>query len=169
METTIYVGLDGDYYGGPLRQPPLSSSIVKEDPKFSVLENPLLRDTIIFGGLSTLVSCSGVLLRLYGAWGPTVDAGNMYGNPFLGALVWMEAVKWESEVVQNMGISQNSGYLFGGPHNKDYNMSGSILGSPYFGELPCLPSTIRLRDCTIPRKPLGSWRAPLPHLPPQTS
>ena len=26
--------------------------------------------------------------------------------------------------------------LFGGPHNKDYNILGSILGSPYFGKLP---------------------------------
>ena len=25
---------------------------------------------------------------------------------------------------------------FGGPHNKDYNNLGSILGSPYFGKLP---------------------------------
>ena len=26
--------------------------------------------------------------------------------------------------------------LFGGPHNKDYSILGSILGSPYFGKLP---------------------------------
>ena len=26
-------------------------------------------------------------------------------------------------------------YQFGGPHNKDYNILGSILGSPYFGQL----------------------------------
>ena len=30
----------------------------------------------------------------------------------------------------------NLGYLFGGPHNKDYSMLGSILGSPYIGKLP---------------------------------
>ena len=35
-----------------------------------------------------------------------------------------------------MGVSQNSGYLFGGPNNKDYSILGSILGSPYFGKLP---------------------------------
>ena len=28
------------------------------------------------------------------------------------------------------------GYDFGGPNNKDYNMLGSILGSPYYGKLP---------------------------------
>ena len=28
------------------------------------------------------------------------------------------------------------GTLFGGPHNKDYSILGSILGSPYFGKLP---------------------------------
>ena len=35
-----------------------------------------------------------------------------------------------------MGVSQNYGYLFGGPNNKDYSILGSILGSPYFGKLP---------------------------------
>ena len=35
-----------------------------------------------------------------------------------------------------MGVSQNQGYLFGGPYNKDYSILGSILGSPYFGKLP---------------------------------
>ena len=35
-----------------------------------------------------------------------------------------------------MRVSQNFGYLFGGPYNKDYTILGSILGSPYFGKLP---------------------------------
>ena len=35
-----------------------------------------------------------------------------------------------------MGVSQNWGYHFRGPNNKDYNILGSILGSPYFGKLP---------------------------------
>ena len=35
-----------------------------------------------------------------------------------------------------MGDSQNWGYLFGGPNNKDYSTLGSILGYPYFGKLP---------------------------------
>ena len=29
-----------------------------------------------------------------------------------------------------VGVSQNQGYLFGGPNNKDYSILGSILGSP---------------------------------------
>ena len=33
-------------------------------------------------------------------------------------------------------LSQNEGYLFGGPYNKDQNILGSTLGSPYFGKLP---------------------------------
>ena len=33
-----------------------------------------------------------------------------------------------------MGVSQVYGFLFGGPHNKDYSILGSTLGSPYFGE-----------------------------------
>ena len=28
------------------------------------------------------------------------------------------------------------GTFLGGPHNKDYNILGSILGPPYFGKLP---------------------------------
>ena len=36
----------------------------------------------------------------------------------------------------NLGVSQNYGYLFGSPHNKDYSILGSILGFPYFGKLP---------------------------------
>ena len=28
------------------------------------------------------------------------------------------------------------GYLFGGLHNLDYSIVGSILGSPYLGKLP---------------------------------
>ena len=35
-----------------------------------------------------------------------------------------------------MGGSQSYGYLFGGPHNKDYNILGSILGSPFLRKLP---------------------------------
>ena len=35
-----------------------------------------------------------------------------------------------------MGVSQNQGYPFGGPYNKDYSILGSILGSPYFEKLP---------------------------------
>ena len=35
-----------------------------------------------------------------------------------------------------IGVSQNYGYLFGGPHNKDYSILRSILGSPYIGKLP---------------------------------
>ena len=35
-----------------------------------------------------------------------------------------------------LGVSQNNGYLYGGPHNKDYSILGSILGSPDFGKLP---------------------------------
>ena len=28
-------------------------------------------------------------------------------------------------------------YHFRGPNNKDYSILGSMLGSPYFGKLPC--------------------------------
>ena len=35
-----------------------------------------------------------------------------------------------------MEDSQNKGYLIGGPHSKDNNILGSILGYPNFGKLP---------------------------------
>ena len=35
-----------------------------------------------------------------------------------------------------MGVSQNLGYHFGGPYNKDYSILGSILRCPYLGKLP---------------------------------
>ena len=38
------------------------------------------------------------------------------------------------------------GTLFGGPHNKDYRILVSILGSPHFGKLP-----YRLRRRTVGR------------------
>ena len=37
----------------------------------------------------------------------------------------------------NVGISQNQGYHFEEPHNKDYSILGSMLGFPYLGKLPC--------------------------------
>ena len=36
----------------------------------------------------------------------------------------------------HLGVSENWGYHFGGLHNKDYSISGSKLGSPYFGKVP---------------------------------
>ena len=33
-------------------------------------------------------------------------------------------------------VSLHSGCLFRGPNNKDHNIMGSLLGSPYFGKLP---------------------------------
>ena len=47
-----------------------------------------------------------------------------------------EEVTWNTEEEAQMGVSQNYGYLFGGPNNKDYSILGSKLGSPYFGKLP---------------------------------
>ena len=35
--------------------------------------------------------------------------------------------------------------IFGGPYNKDYNILGSILGSPYLGKLPG-PYTVMVKD-----------------------
>ena len=45
-----------------------------------------------------------------------------------------------------MGVSQNWGYLLGGPYNKEHRILESILGSPYFGKLPSLPSIRRRKS-----------------------
>ena len=64
-----------------------------------------------------------------------------------------------------MGDSQNYGYLFGGPHNKDYSILGSILGSPYFGKLPIRVATLEPflpeRDTRRPQHELKrkGWRS----------
>ena len=34
-----------------------------------------------------------------------------------------------------VGVYRNEGYHFRGPHNKDCNILGSILGSPYLGKV----------------------------------
>ena len=78
-----------------------------------------------------------------------------------------------------MGVSQNWGYLFGGPYNKDYSILGSILGSPYFGKLPyeeppflksrALSSfsgrqsyTRRLQSCWLQSLPCNNKKKPTP-------
>ena len=40
------------------------------------------------------------------------------------------------------GFRKIRGTLLGGPHNKDYNMFFSILGSLYFGKLPSQAGSI---------------------------
>ena len=47
-----------------------------------------------------------------------------------------------------MGLSQIRGTLFRGPYNEDYSILGSILGSPYFGQLTY---------GEIPRECSGIW------------
>ena len=36
-----------------------------------------------------------------------------------------------------MGVSQNLGYFLGGLYDEDYNILGSISGSPYLGKGSC--------------------------------
>ena len=48
----------------------------------------------------------------------------------------MEGIPSDTPSPGYMGVSQNKGYHFGDPHNKDYSILGSILGSPYFGKPP---------------------------------
>ena len=39
------------------------------------------------------------------------------------------------EIPPNENFPKLGGTLFGGPHNEDHSISGSVLGSPYFGKL----------------------------------
>ena len=54
-------------------------------------------------------------------------------------------------------FSLNKGYLFGGSHNKEYSIWGSVLRSPYLGKLPLLLRVERLglRDWGLGLRFLG--------------
>ena len=60
------------------------------------------------------------------------------------------------------------GTLLGGPHNKDYSILGSILGSLYFGKLPCnvcceLGICFMFGiGCSWGAYPEGQWKRPGP-------
>ena len=47
------------------------------------------------------------------------------------------------------GFPKLGGLPFLGPHNKDYNIFGSILGSPYFGKLPYKLKSNHM-SCSLP-------------------
>ena len=70
-------------------------------------------------------------LRVQGGSWSTVDV------PRESAFGPSSAVRLTMMLVEYLGGSQNKGYHFGGPNNKDYSILGSTLGSPYFGKLPC--------------------------------
>ena len=48
------------------------------------------------------------------------------------------------------GFPKIRGTLFGGPHNKDYGILESVLGSPYFGKLLYLELTTLVFACLLP-------------------
>ena len=48
--------------------------------------------------------------------------------------------------MEKKGVSQNYRYRFGGPHNKDYNILGSILGSPCFGNYQKQPEKYAMHE-----------------------
>ena len=50
-----------------------------------------------------------------------------------------------NEQNMDMGVSQNRGYLLGGPYNKVYSIWGSILGYPNFGKQPYI-----VRNAALP-------------------
>ena len=61
-----------------------------------------------------------------------------------------------SAPLETWGFPKIKGTLFGGPHNKDYSILGSILGSPYFGKLP---HGVGLRNFLLSRNNVSiHWR-----------
>ena len=73
--------------------------------------------------------------------------GSRLKNKSALSLVDMQGLvqaSWSSRLhgQNKWGFPEIRGTLFGGPYNKDYNIFGSILGSPDFGKLPsglCIP------------------------------
>ena len=55
------------------------------------------------------------------------------------------------KVEHSLGVSQNEGYLYGGPH-KDKSVLGSKLGSPFWGNyhLYSIFNFSRLSSCKYP-------------------
>ena len=51
----------------------------------------------------------------------------------------------QKEPLARFGGFPKLGVPFGGPHNKDYSILGSILGSPYLGKLPNLADQLGRR------------------------
>ena len=51
-----------------------------------------------------------------------------------------------------MWFPNNRMHFGGGPYKKDYNIRGSILGSPYLGKLPCRSPAV-LAGCKVPDLP----------------
>ena len=39
-------------------------------------------------------------------------------------------------IMWGFGFPKIGGAFLGGPYSKDYSISGSVLGSPYFGQPP---------------------------------
>ena len=62
---------------------------------------------------------------------------SVHGVGFKGLMYSTGSASWFTGgcTIDDFGVHQNSGYLFGSPY-KDYSIFGSILGSPYFGRLP---------------------------------
>ena len=59
-------------------------------------------------------------------------------------------------LVHRWGLSQQYGYVFGGPHSKDHNMLGSILGARYLRKLTCICICIYIYIYTCVSKKLLS-------------
>ena len=63
------------------------------------------------------------------------------GSPKLKAealrIRFLTLLRYEDFPWPYLGVSQDQGYLCGGPHNKDNSIVGpSILGPPHFGKVP---------------------------------
>ena len=63
-------------------------------------------------------------------------SASMWGDQSERARLGRIAALSQENLRQGFGGFPKLGYPFGGPHNKDCSIFGSILGSLYFGKLP---------------------------------
>ena len=59
-------------------------------------------------------------------------------EPVGPSFCWAGFLCCSGDLLHDLGISANLGYLFGGSYKRDDSILGSILGSTYFGKLPFL-------------------------------
>ena len=65
-----------------------------------------------------------------------------------------EEIQKPNNQSEYLDASQNQGYLLAGPHKKDYNVVGSILGYPYSAKLPLV---VVRQECCEDAKLLQRW------------
>ena len=102
--------------------------------------------------------------KLFGSpWQKNVTCWDLHWGPLFMKILHRYRERKEPPSRAYGRVSQNEGYLFGAPYNKDYSIFGSTLESTYFGKLSYTqprhneynPSSITFATCkcSAPPKP----------------